>query len=269
MKARLCVEHLTLDYGARRVLDDISLAIADGAFTAIVGPNGCGKSTLLKTLLRLLVPRRGKVLLDGRDLADLPPRTVSRQLALLPQGAESPEGLTVEELVHYGRAPHQSWWGRAGQKDRSAVAQAMTHTGVTDLAERPLHALSGGQRQRAWLAMVLAQETPIVLLDEPTTFLDINHQHELMELLAGLRRQGRTLVAVLHDLNQAARYADVMVALGPDGRIHDQGPPQQVMTAPMMQAIFGLACHVDTDPVSASPRVTPLTGGFKGAQTGT
>jgi len=268
MNARLCVERLTLDYGPRRVLNEITLAIADGAFTAIVGPNGCGKSTLLKTLLRLLVPRQGKVLLDGRDLADIPPRTVSRQVALLPQGAESPEGLTVEELVHYGRAPHQSWWGRAGPEDRSAVAQAMTHTGVTDLAERPLHELSGGQRQRAWLAMVLAQETAIVLLDEPTTFLDINHQHELMELLAGLRRQGRTLVAVLHDLNQAARYADVMVALGPDGRIYDQGPPQQVMTVAMMQAIFGLACHVDTDPVSMRPRVTPLAGGLQVCSSG-
>lgn len=264
MNARLCVERLTLDYGSRRVLNEITLAIEDGAFTAIVGPNGCGKSTLLKALLRLLVPRQGKVLLDGRDLADFSPRTVSRQVALLPQGAESPEGLTVEELVHYGRAPHQAWWGRAGPEDRSAVAKAMTHTGVTELAERPLHELSGGQRQRAWLAMVLAQETAIVLLDEPTTFLDINHQHELMELLAGLRRQGRTLVAVLHDLNQAARYADVMVALSPDGRIYDQGPPQQVMTVSMMQAIFGLACHVDTDPVSARPRVTPLAGSPQG-----
>jgi iron complex transport system ATP-binding protein len=140
----------------------------------------------------------------------------------------------------------------------------MAHAGVTELAERPLHELSGGQRQRAWLAMVLAQETSIVLLDEPTTFLDINHQHDLMELLAGLRLQGRTLVAVLHDLNQAARYADVMVALGPDGRIYDQGPPQRVMTVAMMQAIFGLACHVDIDPVSARPRVIPLAGGSKG-----
>lgn len=258
MNARLCVDRLTLHYGSRRVLNEITLAIADGAFTAIVGPNGCGKSTLLKTLLRLLVPREGRVLLDGRDLAAISPRTLSRQIALLPQGAESPEGLTVEELVLYGRAPHQSWWGRAGPEDQSAVTQAMAHSGVTDLAERQLHELSGGQRQRAWLAMVLAQETAIVLLDEPTTFLDINHQHDLMELLAGLKRQGRTLVAVLHDLNQAARYADVMVAMGPDGRIYDQGPPQQVMTVAMMQAIFGLTCHVDTDPVSARPRVTPL-----------
>ena len=148
MKARLCVERLTLDYGSRRVLDEITLAIAEGAFTAIVGPNGCGKSTLLKTLLRLLVPRQGKVLLDGRDLAGISPRTVSRQVALLPQGAESPEGLTVEELVHYGRAPYQSWWGRAGPEDRSAVAQAMTHTGVAELAERPLQIGRASWRER-------------------------------------------------------------------------------------------------------------------------
>lgn len=260
MKARLQAHGLTLNYGNRRVLGGIDLTIPDGSFTAIVGPNGCGKSTLLKSLGRLLTPQAGRVTLDGRDLADYSPKTLARTIALLPQGAESPEGLTVAELVHYGRAPHQSLWGIASRHDREAVERAMARAHVTELAQRPLQALSGGQRQRAWLAMVLAQDTPILLLDEPTTYLDINHQHELLELLVGLRQEGRTLVAVLHDLNQAARYADMMVALAPHGRVYDQGPPARVLSADMMQAAFGLACHVDSDPVTATSRVTPLPG---------
>lgn len=261
--ARLQAEQLVLAYGQRRVLDGIDLSIPDGAFTAIIGPNGCGKSSLLKSFARVLSPQQGGIRLDGIDIASHATTAYARQVSMLPQGVETPEGITVRELVQYGRAPYQRLWGMASASDRAAVARAMSRTQVDDLAERPLAYLSGGQRQRAWLAMVLAQDTPIILLDEPTTYLDINHQHELLELIASLRDEGRTLVAVLHDINQAARYADHIVALGSGGRIYRQGSPFEVVNPEMMRALFELECVVDIDDVTETPRITPLPGRFR------
>lgn len=258
--ARLQAQQLVLAYGQHRVLDGIDLDIPDGAFTAIIGPNGCGKSSLLKSFARVLSPQQGQIRLNGLAVAQHSTTAYARQVSMLPQGVEAPEGITVRELVQYGRAPYQRFWGMASTSDRAAVARAMSRTRVDDLAQRPLAYLSGGQRQRAWLAMVLAQDTPIILLDEPTTYLDINHQHELLELIASLRDEGRTLVAVLHDINQAARYADHIVALGAGGRIYRQGSPFEVVNPEMMRALFALDCVVDVDGVTATPRVTPLPG---------
>jgi len=256
MSPRLQARALTLRRDQRTLSHDLSLDIQDGAFTVIIGPNACGKSTLLAALSRLLVPSCGQVLLDGQDIQQRPAKDVARRLALLPQSASAPDGIRVAELVARGRYPHQRLWQQWSPEDEQAVQRAMHATGIEALAERPVQALSGGQRQRVWIAMVLAQDTPLLLLDEPTTYLDIAHQYELLELLRALNRQGRTIVAVLHDLNQACRYASHLVAMR-EGAIVAQGAPAQIFTEALVQQVFGLSGLVIDDPVSGTPMLVP------------
>ena len=246
----------TLRYEQRTISSNLSLAIPDGAFTVIIGPNACGKSTLLRALSRLLAPTAGEVLLDQRPIRQFPAREVARMLGLLPQSATAPDGISVAELVARGRYPHQSFLRQWSKADEQAVQEAMCATGVETLAGRPLHELSGGQRQRVWIDMVLAQQTPILLLDEPTTYLDIAHQIELLELLAQLNRQGRTIVAVLHELNQACRYATHLVAMK-EGEIVASGSPAQVFTEELVERVFGLEALIVDDPVTGTPMLVP------------
>ncbi|MFJ6166553.1 ABC transporter ATP-binding protein [Micromonospora orduensis] len=258
----LSTRDLVAGYDERTVLDGLDLDLPSDAFTVIVGPNACGKSTLLRTMARLLTPRRGTVLLDGTAIRDLPTREVARRLGVLPQSPLVPEGVTVADLVGRGRQPYQRWWRQWSSEDGAAVEQAMTLADVADLADRPVDSLSGGQRQRVWIAMTLAQDTDALLLDEPTTFLDLAHQVEVLDLLHRLRvERGRTVVAVLHDLNQAARYADHLVAMRA-GAVVAAGPPREILTADLVHDVFGLACVVVPCPVTGAPLVVPAhTGG--------
>jgi len=254
--SRLHADALTLRYEARTISTGLSVAIADGSFTVIVGPNACGKSTLLRALSRLLTPATGQVILDGRQIGERPAKEVARRLGLLPQSAIAPDGISVVDLVARGRYPHQSFLRQWSRADETAVAAAMRATRVDTLSTRPVEELSGGQRQRVWIAMVLAQETPILLLDEPTTFLDIAHQIELLDLLAELNAQGRTIVAVLHDLNQACRYASHLVAMK-DGAIVAEGSPADTVTAELIEQVFSLPCIVIPDPIAGTPLIVP------------
>ncbi|MET8835494.1 ABC transporter ATP-binding protein [Micromonospora sp. NPDC004540] len=255
--SRLVGEALTLGYDRRTVAEDLTVAVPDGSFTVIIGPNACGKSTLLRALARLLRPTRGTVLLDGADIHRRPARQVARTLGLLPQSAVAPDGLTVGELVSRGRYPHQGLLRQWSREDERVVDQAMADTGVAELADRPVDELSGGQRQRVWIAMALAQQTPLLLLDEPTTYLDIAHQVEVLDLCARLHEeQGRTLVAVLHDLHQAARYATHLVAMR-DGRVVAAGDPRQIVTTELVEEVFGLPCRIIEDPETGTPLVLP------------
>ncbi|MGW6455797.1 ABC transporter ATP-binding protein [Streptomyces sp. NPDC055078] len=255
--SRLTARGLTLAYEDRTVVHDLDLAVPDGRVTVIVGPNACGKSTTLRALGRLLKPRGGSVLLDGQELASLPTKRIARSIGLLPQSPAAPEAITVADLVSRGRQPHQAWWKQWSDEDERAVADAMGRTDVLALADRPVDELSGGQRQRVWIAMALAQETDLLLLDEPTTFLDIAHQVEVLDLVRRLNHErGRTVVAVLHDLNQAARYADHLVAMKA-GRIVAEGRPEEVVTASLVREVFGLDAMVIPDPVTGSPLVVP------------
>ncbi|MFI6346097.1 ABC transporter ATP-binding protein [Streptomyces sp. NPDC050560] len=248
---------LHLAYEDRTVVRGIDLAVPPGRITAVVGPNACGKSTLLRALARLLAPREGGVTLDGAEIRSLPTRELARRLGILPQSPVAPEGLTVRDLVTRGRAPHQTWWRQWSAADEEAVGAALAATGTEHLAERPVDELSGGQRQRAWIAMAVAQGTPVLLLDEPTTYLDLAHQIDVLDLVVDLNREeGRTVVMVLHDLNQACRYADHLVALK-DGAVVAEGAPSEVVTAASVAEIFGLSCEVTADPVSATPLVIP------------
>ncbi|MBS5748301.1 MULTISPECIES: ABC transporter ATP-binding protein [Actinotignum] len=256
--ARLRGEDLCLGYGDVAVARDLNVAIPDGSFTVIVGANGCGKSTLLRGLARLLSPASGRVLLDGRDIAAMGSRDFARELALLPQSPHIPEGITVAELVGRGRYPHQGVFSRPSKRDEEAVARALAATGTADFADALLGELSGGERQRVWVAMVLAQDTPIIFLDEPTTYLDIAFQIELLDLCARLNREGRTLVAVLHDLNQAARYASHVIAMK-DGRIVFSGSAGEVFTPENIAEIYGLTAVVIPDPVTGTPMVVPVS----------
>lgn len=255
----LAARDVTLAYDQLVVARDLSVAIPRASFTVIIGPNGCGKSTLLRALARTLKPRAGEVLLEGQPVERMRGKDVARRLALLPQSPVAPEAITVGDLVARGRYPHQGILRQWSPADARAVAAALDATEVADLRDRYVSDLSGGQRQRVWLAMALAQETDLLLLDEPTTYLDIAHQVEVMDLCARLHEEGRTLVAVLHDLNQAARYATHLVAMR-DGRVVAEGSPAEVVTAERVRDVFGLACRVVPDPETGTPMVVPLRG---------
>jgi iron complex transport system ATP-binding protein len=255
--SRLVAQSLTLAYEDRTVVDGLDLEIPDGRVTVIVGPNACGKSTLLRALGRLLKPTKGSVLLDGTELAGLPGRRIAKAIGVLSQSPTPPDGITVMDLVARGRQPYQKWWQQWSEADERVVSEALEHTGTAALADRPVDELSGGQRQRVWIAMALAQETELLLLDEPTTYLDIAHQVEVLDLVRRLNHErGRTVVAVLHDLNQAARYADHLVAMK-DGRVVAEGTPSDIITADLVQEVFGLSSVVVPDPITGSPLVVP------------
>jgi iron complex transport system ATP-binding protein len=265
---RLEVADLELGYRDRTVIESLSLLVPAGRVTAIVGPNACGKSTLLRALARLLAPRRGRVLLDGEEIHRLRSKEVARRLGLLPQSPIAPEGITVGDLVGRGRHPHQSIFSRWSSADELAVAAALEATQTTELMDRPVDQLSGGQRQRVWIAMALAQETDVLLLDEPTTFLDVSHQIEVLDLLTDLNRARRTtIVMVLHDLNVAARYADHLIAMVA-GRLHAAGPPDEVLTADTVRAVFGLESRIIVDPPSDKPLMLPIGRHHMGVEVG-
>jgi iron complex transport system ATP-binding protein len=255
--SRLRAQGVTLTYGAEPIVDTLDVAIPDGKITVIVGPNACGKSTLLRALARLLRPKAGSVILDGEEILKLPTREVAKRLGLLPQGPISPQGIFVSDLVARGRTPHQSALQQWSDADEFAVLDALEATQTLDLADRRVDELSGGQRQRVWIAVALAQQTELLLLDEPTTFLDLPHQIEVLNLLRRLnRRDGRTIVVVLHDLNLACRYADHIVAMR-SGTIIAEGFPAEVVTPETMRAVFDLDCQVIEDPLSKTPLVVP------------
>ena len=252
------VRDVTLGYGDRVVVDGLDVVVPAGRITVIVGANACGKSTLLRAMARLLAPRSRQVVLDGKDLHRQPTKQVARVLGLLPQSPAAPEGIAVADLVARGRHPHQGLLSRWSAEDDAAVAEALRMTDTLDLADRPVDELSGGQRQRTWIAMALAQRTDILLLDEPTTFLDVSHQVDVLDLLTDLNRQrGTTIVMVLHDLNLAARYADHLIAVAA-GRLHAAGDPHEVLTAEVVREVFGMDSQVVPDPVSGKPMVLPI-----------
>lgn len=253
----LQADSLSLAYEKITIVEQLALTITTGQITTLVGPNGCGKSTLLRGLARLLKPKAGQVVLNGRAISQMPTKTLAKQLGILPQSPAAPEGLTVYELVAQGRYPHQGFFQQWSNEDERIAQEALAITHMIDFANRPLDTLSGGQRQRAWIAMALAQDTPILLLDEPTTYLDIGHQIEVMELVQTLNRERRmTILLVLHDLNQAARYSDRMVVMQ-DGAIVADGSPQEMMTPQMLADVFQVRVTVVDDPVSSKPVCLP------------
>lgn len=255
--SRLVADRITLSYGERVVVEDLTLAIPDQKITVVVGPNACGKSTFLRALARLLAPAAGTVLLDGKAISERPSREVAQILGVLPQTPIAPEGITVRDLVSRGRHPHQSWWRQWGDADADAVAQALEATGTMEIADRDVDEISGGQRQRAWIAMAVAQGTDLLLLDEPTTYLDLAHQLDVLELVATLNREhGRTIALVLHDLNLASRYAHHIVAMRA-GRIVAQGRPDEVITTDLLREVFNIEATIVTDPMSGAPVVLP------------
>nr|WP_284237888.1 ABC transporter ATP-binding protein [Paenibacillus glycanilyticus] len=256
-ESRLSAENVTIKYDERVISSNLSVKIPDGSFTVIVGPNACGKSTLLRTLSKLLKPSAGQVVLDGKGITTYKSKEVARILGLLPQSSTAPDGITVANLVAHGRYPYQSFIKQWSDEDEAAVQSAMELTDTLEISHRYVDELSGGQRQRVWVAMVLAQQTPILLLDEPTTYLDIAHQIELLELFKDLNLQGRTIIAVLHDLNHAARYANHIIAMK-NGQMIAQGDPREIVTEQIVEEVFGLKCKVIDDPVSHTPLVVPL-----------
>lgn len=249
---------LSLGYGTVPIFDGLDLHLPANQITVLIGKNGCGKSTLLRSLARLLKPAGGAVILDGKNIYATPAKEVARQLSILPQGPVAPEGLTVSQLVRQGRYPHQSWLKQWSQTDEDAVGRALAMTRMSDLADRPVDALSGGQRQRAWIAMTLAQDTEAILLDEPTTYLDMTHQIEVLELLADLNdHDGRTIVMVLHDINLACRYAHHIVAVS-EGTIYAEGAPEEIVDERLIRDVFGMECRMIEDPVYGSPLCIPI-----------
>ena len=262
MTSRLSGSGLTLAYGDRVITSGLDVVVPDGSLTVIIGPNACGKSTLLRALSALLEPKQGSVVLDGAAIGSYRAKEVARRLGLLPQTATAPEGISVADLVARGRYPHQKLLRQWTPEDEEQVALAMEATGVTALADRAVDELSGGQRQRVWMAMALAQQTGILLLDEPTTYLDIAHQVDVLDLCADLNEQGRTLVAVLHDLNQATRYATHMIAMK-SGAVVAEGDPSEIITADLVESVYGLKCEVIPDPQTNTPLVVPAARGAR------
>lgn len=253
----LTARQLTLAYDSATIVQNLDLRIPQGKVTALVGPNGCGKSTLLRGISRLLQPKRGQVMLDSRDIWSLPTKELAKRMGILPQGPVAPEGLTVLELVSQGRYPHQSWFSQWSAEDERICWDALNITGMSSFAHRPVETLSGGQRQRAWIAMTLAQDSEYILLDEPTTFLDMAYQIDVLDLLQDLNQErGKTIVMVLHDLNQACRYADYLIAVRA-GQIVCEGNPADVITETTVQDVFGLNCRIVSDPITATPMVIP------------
>ncbi|BBG03499.1 MULTISPECIES: ABC transporter ATP-binding protein [Pseudonocardia] len=258
LRHTLRAEHLRLAYDRREVVEDLSIDVPTGAVTMIIGPNGCGKSTLLRALARLLTPVGGTVYLDDRDITEVPNREVATVLGILPQSPVAPDGITVTDLVSRGRYPHQGWFRKWNAEDDEAVAHALAVTSTGELADRPVDQLSGGQRQRVWIAMALAQRTDLLLLDEPTTYLDLANQVELLDLLTDLNRRSRTTIAVvLHDLNLACRYADHLVAMRA-GSIMAEGPPSEIITSEMIKEVFRMDADILRDPVSGTPMIVPI-----------
>ncbi|MUT67267.1 ABC transporter ATP-binding protein [Paenibacillus sp. NEAU-GSW1] len=250
-------KEISLSYGGNYIYENLNITIPEGKVTVLIGSNGCGKSTLLRSLARLLKPTHGEITLDGRNLAAMPAKAAAKQLSLLPQGPTAPEGLTVLQLVKQGRYPYQSWLQQWSKEDEASVLDALRATDMDELAERSVDSLSGGQRQRAWIAMTLAQQTGIILLDEPTTYLDMTHQIEVLDLLQEMNeREGRTIVMVLHDINLACRYADHIVAVK-DGAIAAQGAPGDIVDAAMIESVFRLKCEVIADPLYGTPLIVP------------
>ncbi len=254
---------LQLAYDSATIIQHLNLTIQTGEITALVGANGCGKSTLLRGISRLLKPRAGQVILDGQDIWKLPAKALAQRLGILPQSPVAPEGLTVHELVAQGRYPHQSWLQQWSAEDERIAHEAMAITSVSEYADRPVDTLSGGQRQRAWIAMTLAQDSEIILLDEPTTFLDLAYQIEVLDLLHDLNVQrGKTIVMVLHDLNHACRYADTVIAVK-NGQIAANGAPAEVVTEAMVRDVFGIQCCIIPDPITGTPLIVPIGRGGK------
>jgi len=254
---KLTAEQLSLSYDKNTIIDNIDLHIPQGEISIIIGANGCGKSTILRSLARLLKPTQGSIYLNGKDIHRHSSKEVAKQLAILPQAPEAPEDLTVKELCYYGRHPHKGLFARYTQEDHQIVDEALRATRMDAFSERTLDALSGGQRQRAWIAMALAQGTDLLLLDEPTTYLDLAHQIEVLELLRSLNQQHqRTIVMVLHDLNQAARYGDYLISIS-EGAIYKEGPPEEVFTEKMIEDVFRLSSTIIKNPVDQSPICIP------------
>jgi iron complex transport system ATP-binding protein len=249
----LSTEDLRIGYGDKIIVDDLNLQINSGEITTIIGANGCGKSTILKTLARVHAAKSGVIYLDGKMIHKIPTKEIAKKMAVLPQSPEAPGGLTVFELISYGRSPHQSGFGRLSDNDQKIIKWALEVTALTSFADSPVDALSGGQRQRAWIAMAIAQETDILLLDEPTTYLDMAHQLEILQLLERLNREeGRTIVMVIHDLNHAARFSHHMVALR-DGKKVKEGSAEEVMTAAVLKEVFQIDAEIIKDPRTKKP----------------
>ena len=256
--ATLATRDLTLGYARQTIIEQLALQLPPGKVSVLIGSNGCGKSTLLKALARLLAPRAGAVVLNGQDIRERPTAQVARELAILPQTPQAPEGISVRQLVALGRHPHQSWWQQWSPEDEAKVERAMALTGVATLADRPVDDLSGGQRQRVWIAMTLAQDTDLLLLDEPTTYLDLAHQIDILDLLRALNReQCKTVIMVLHDLNLASRYADHMVAVH-RRTAYAQGAPAQILNEALVREVFGLECRIIADPFFGTPMCVPF-----------
>ncbi|WP_042221048.1 ABC transporter ATP-binding protein [Oceanobacillus manasiensis] len=247
------VEDVQVGYGDTLIIDSLNLSIPKGKITTVIGPNGCGKSTLIKTIARILKAKSGAIYLDGKAISQTSTKNIARKMAILPQSAEAPAGLTVRELITYGRFPHQSKFGKQKQEDLDAIDWALEATGLSDLEDRPVEALSGGQRQRVWIAMALAQDTEVVILDEPTTYLDMAHQLDILQLLDKLNKeQNKTIVMVLHDLNHASRFSHNLIAMR-DGKVIQQGAPHEVMTAPNLQDVFQIQAMLTVCPFSQNP----------------
>ncbi|WP_018693634.1 Fe(3+) dicitrate ABC transporter ATP-binding protein FecE [Algicola sagamiensis] len=253
----LSAKNLTVGYGDRTILNDLSIDIPSNKVTAFIGPNGCGKSTLLKTLSRVIQPKHGSIELDGKSFQHYSEKQLAKKISLLPQVLHAPEGMTVRKLVTLGRTPYLSFLGRLSEVDHEHVTNAIKNAGVEAIADHFVDALSGGQRQRVWIAMILAQDTPIVMLDEPTTYLDLSHQVALMQLIRAMNNQGKTVVTVLHDLNQACRYCDHLIVMK-DGKVITQGMPEAVMNRSLLKSVFDLDAEIFQDPIAQSPMCVSL-----------